>query len=179
MSKNELFSKLQLLLAPGLVILLGLILVFDPDSASVLIAKLLGWVLVAAGICTGVGAILSRKDQVGKGIAAVALVLLGGWLGRNPLFLAAWVGRIIGLMLVLNGVQDILTLKAQGSRFVMPLIVTVIGAVLILMPMTTSRLVFTLCGIVVLCIGAAMLLDRLKTRRQLQEPEDPNIIDAL
>ena len=53
------------------------------------------------------------------------------------------------------------------------------GVVLILLPMTTSRLMFSLCGLVVLIIGIVMLLDRLRDRKRLNEPEDPNIIDAL
>ena len=42
--------------------------------------------------------------------------------------------------------------------------------------MTTSRLVFTLCGVVVLVIGGAMLLDRLKTRPKLKTSSE--IVDA-
>ena len=53
------------------------------------------------------------------------------------------------------------------------------GAILILLPMTASRLVFTLCGIAVMAIGGKMLYDRLRSRRWLEEQEDPNIIDAL
>ena len=44
--------------------------------------------------------------------------------------------------------------------------------------MTTSRLVFSLCGLVVLFIGAGMLVDRLKHRKYLEKGDD-NIIDAL
>ena len=56
---------------------------------------------------------------------------------------------------------------------------TAIGAVLILMPMSASRLVFTLCGVAVLAIGGMMLLDRIQGRRWITEGDDPNIIDAL
>ena len=55
---------------------------------------------------------------------------------------------------------------------------TAVGSTLVLMPMATSRLVFSLCGIVVLIIGVGMLLDRLKHRKRLPKG-DGNIIDAL
>ena len=103
---------------------------------------------------------------------------MGGWLTNNPLALAAWVGRFVGILLVVDGIQDIIHLKNQGQRFALSLIVTVVGAVLILLPMTTTRLVFSLCGGVVLIIGIVMLLDRLKGRKQLNSG-DSNIIDAL
>ena len=55
----------------------------------------------------------------------------------------------------------------------------IVTSILILLPMTASRLVFTLCGIAVLVIGGVMLLDRIRGRRWLHEGDDPNIIDAL
>ena len=104
------------------------------------------------------------------------MALVGGWLVNNPLALAAWIGRFIGVLLVIDGLQDIQELRKCGKTFLLPLIVAVVGVVLILMPMTTSRLVFTICGVVVLVIGAAMLLDRLKSRPRLKSAGD--IIDA-
>ena len=50
---------------------------------------------------------------------------------------------------------------------------------LILLPMTASRLVFSLCGAVVAVIGVVMLVDRIRSRRWLDNGDDPNIIDAL
>jgi len=34
-------------------------------------------------------------------------------------------------------------------------------------------------GLVVTCVGVAMLISRLKGTPRLKEPDDPNIIDAL
>ena len=179
MKKQDILNLVNRFLAPALVILLGLLLVLNPDSAPALIAKLLGWILIAIAIGLGISAIVTRQSTIGKGIAAVALAVVGGWLTKNPLALAAWIGRFIGILLVIDGVQDILTARKEGRQPLMPIILTAVGAVLILLPMTTSRVVFTLCGIVVLIIGVAMLLDRLKERKQLDEPENPDIIDAL
>lgn len=176
MTKQEILSLVKLLLAPVLVILLGLILIINPDSATALISKILGGILILMAIGTGISAIFNERGRVGKGIFAVILAVAGGWLNSNPLALAAWIGRIIGVLLVIDGVQDILELRKQGKSFLLPLIVTVIGAVLVLMPMTTSRLVFALCGVVVLLVGVAMLLDRLKSKPRLKSGGD--IIDA-
>lgn len=177
--KNDILFVIRLLLAPVLVILLGLVLLFNPDSASALIAKLIGWFLVAVGIGFGISAVVSNRGQIGKGITAVILVVVGAWLAKNPLLLAAWIGRFVGILLVIDGVQDILHARKQGVHSLLPVIVAAVGVVLVLLPMTTSRLVFSLCGAVVLVIGIAMLLDRLKNNPRLDPPEDPNIIDAL
>ena len=178
MNKEKIFSMIRLFLAPVLVILLGLVLIFNPDSASALISKILGWIIIAAGICTGISAIFKKSGRVLKGILAVLMAVAGGWLVSNPLALAAWIGRIIGILLIIDGIQDIFELRKQGRSFLLPVIVTLVGAILAVMPMATSRIVFVLCGIVVLVIGVTMLVERIKGKRRLPGG-DGDIIDAL
>ena len=179
MKKEDIFGKVQLLLAPVLVILLGLILIFCPDSASALIARVLGWVFGLVAIGLGIGALVNPQGRAGKVAGSVVCAVIGGWLGSNPLVLAAWFGRIIGIVLLLDGISDIRNNIRQGRGPLMSIVVILVGAVLILMPMTASRLIFSLCGIVVLAIGVVMLLGRLKDNPRLNGPQDPNIIDAL
>ena len=176
MKKEDILSYIRLFLVPVLVMVLGLILIFNPDSATALISKVLGGVIILIGIGAGLSAIFNKKGRSAKAITAVVMAIVGGWMVNNPLALAQWISRFIGILLVINGIQDIAELRRFGKTFLLPLIITVVGAVLILMPMTTSRLVFTLCGIVVLVIGAAMLLDRLKTRPKLKTSSE--IVDA-
>ncbi len=177
MRKSDILSLGRLLLGPVVMILLGALLLVSPDSASVLIGKLLSWGLLALGIGFGIGALLSEK-KAGKLIAALVLFAGSSALGRNPLMLAAFAGRVVGLLLVLDGIGDLLNARIRGVRAVMPIAVTAIGAVLVLMPMTASRLVFSLCGLAVLILGVVMLLDRLR-RPQLPGGGKPDIIDAL
>lgn len=176
MKKQDILSYIRLFLAPVLVMLLGLILIVNPDSATALISKVLGTIIIVIGIGFGIGAIVNAKGRTARAITAVVMAVAGGWLVNNPLALAAWIGRFIGVLLVIDGLQDIIELRKFGKSFLLPLIIAVVGAVLVVMPLTTSRLVFTLCGIVVLIIGAAMLFDRLKTRPRLKSADD--IIDA-
>ena len=176
MKKEEILSYIRLFLIPVLVMVLGLILIFNPDSATVLISKILGSVIILIGIASGVSAIFNERGRSAKAITAVVMAIVGGWLVNNPLALAQWISRFIGVLLVINGLQDIGELRRFGKTFLLPLIVAIVGVVLVVMPMTTSRLIFTLCGIVVLIIGGAMLLDRLKSKPRLKSRSD--IIDA-
>ncbi len=178
MNKEKIFSLIRELFAPVALILLGALLLFNPDSASALISKLLGYSLIAVAVGFGIAAIASPNGRTGKSVTAVVLAIVGGWLTNNPLALAAWVGRIVGILLVVDGLQDMIHLRGQGQRFALPVLATLVGAVLILLPLTTTRLVFSLCGIVVLIIGIVMLLDRLKGRKRISGGDD-NIVDAL
>lgn len=166
------------LASPAALILLGLVLIVSPDSAAILVARLLGWGLTLVGIGFGIAAILDRNGAVKKGITAVLFVCAGGTLSANPLVLAAFVGRIIGVLIVVRGVRDLLLCSSYGYSRSLALITVAVGIVLVVLPMTTSRLVFSLCGIVVLLIGVGMLLDRLKHRNRLSDGKK-DIIDAL
>lgn len=182
MSSNTLFSLLRRFAVPLMLTILGLVLVIHPDAATALISRFIGWCMTLVGIGFGIGAIAQQQNRIRNGFFALALVLAGGWLIANPLLLAAWIGRFIGAVLVVNGVMDGLYAWRQGRGFLLHIVITLVGAVLLLMPMTASRLVFTLCGIAVAVVGILMFLDRLRGRNALNppdEPDDPNIIDAL
>ena len=172
MKKNSFVDLFRRLASPVAVILLGLLLVVNPDSASVLIARIVGWILTIVGIGFGVAAIVDRDRAIRKGITAVFFACLGGSLSANPLVLAAFIGRIIGLLIAARGIRDL----TMGYSRILALITTAVGAVLVVLPMTTSRLVFSACGLVVLLIGIGMLMDRLKHNKHL---DNGNIIDAL
>lgn len=179
MKKQDIFSLIYQLASPVLLILLGLVLVFSPDTASALIARILGWVLTLAGIGFGISAIVNRSGAVGKGIMAVGCVCIGGFLSANPLLLAAGIGKLLGALIVVRGLRDLFLSRQRGHGQALALVTAVVGVVLMVLPLTTSRLVFSLCGVVVLAIGVAMLFDRLKGRHWLEDGGDPDIIDAL
>lgn len=171
-------ARIQLLLTPILVILLGAVLVFRPDSMSALVAKILGYILVAAGILFGVSAVSNKDNLASKVVSALACVFIGGWLLKNPLRLAAGIGRIIGILMALRGVRDLRAASIQGHGTAYALVTAVVGVLLVIMPMTASRLVMAVCGIVVVLLGIAMLLDRLRYQGY-PHTDDSNIIDAL
>lgn len=179
MKKQDILSLVQLLLVPILLILLGLILVVNPDTASALISRLLGYALILGAVCTGLTAVFVKSGRISRGIASVTLAIIGGWLMAHPLWLAAWISRLLGIIIVINVLPDLWYALKQKRNFLFHLLAAVVGVILILLPMTASRLVFTLCGIAVLAIGGIMFLDRIRGRRWLTEGDDPNIIDAL
>lgn len=179
MNRRDFSEKLQLYLAPFCLILLGLVLMVKPDSASALIASVLGWFLALLGALFGFAALLSPSRRAGKVFAAIVLAVAGGWLAGHPLALAEWIGRFIGILLLVNGISDFANARRMGLRPGFSLVTALLGLILVLLPMTASRLLFFLCGAVAAAVGVAMLLTRRKYPRLPDEPQDPNIIDAL
>ena len=148
--KDTILSVIRLIATPVLLMVLGLILLIHPDSASALVAQILGWVLVIAGVVFAVSVIAGHFDTVGKVLSAVCCFAVGAWLLRNPLMLAAGLGRLAGILLVVRGIQDILNASRYHYGILPAVLTTILGAVLIALPMTTSRVVISLCGLLVL-----------------------------
>ncbi len=65
MDKRTGMALLRRFMTPVVLIVLGLVLVLSPDSASALIAKVLGWILLASGIGFGVAARTGPARGVG------------------------------------------------------------------------------------------------------------------
>ena len=177
MKKNSVSAFLSRFATPVLLIVLGLILIFCPDTASALISKVVGWGILMAGIVVAVAMVVDRNWSMSRILTILVLAGLGRWLMDHPLAWAAWGGRIIGLLLLLRGIRDFTqSVFPQGK--VLSVLTAVLGLVLILLPMTASRMVFSLCGVVILVVGGGMLAERIWEKKN-GEDDDPNIIDAL
>lgn len=161
---------------PVLLMLLGILLIVKPDSAAALIGKAVALVVILSGTVMGVTAMSGETSRrIRRLIPAAIALALGLWLLVNPLFIAESLGRILGILLLLEGGSELIGALRRSAPFpVMAFVTLVAGVVLVLLPMTTSRLLITVCGIVVLCIGAAELAEKL-LRRQL--PPKADILD--
>lgn len=150
-------------LKPVLTVLLGFLLIFRPDSITSTLALCVGIVLALAGAAKMVSFFTQmklRKDY-SKLAVSIVLLLIGFAIIRSPLSLEKQVVRVIGILLLLEGVRgytDITVLRARVSSTAL----CVAGAVLVLMPVTVARLAVTVCGIVVLLIGIGMIVDLLR-----------------
>lgn len=170
--KKKMLDMINLLGMPVTMIVTGVVLTFSPDTASALVSKLIGWVLTGGGVCFGIGAVFSQR-KAGKIFWAIMCIGIGGVLVSRPLLLAKNIGRFLGVLLAIEGGD---TLRNGSKLLGMLILLAALG--LIFAPMSASRLVLSLCGLVVLVIGVATLIDRFKRTRLLKSGKD-DIIDAL
>lgn len=176
MRKTEITGLVRVLAMPLLLILLGIILVLAPDTAAIVAARVISWILTAVGIGYAVAAFAGSGSRVLRIITAAFCLVLGSSLMINPLILAANLGRVLGIVLAFEGFQD---LMRHRSGRPMALLTLLSATILILAPMTASRLVFVLCGLLLLVIGIAQLLERLRRRKLTGGSGKSDIIDAL
>jgi len=161
-----------------LVILCGLILVISPDNATILVSHILGWGLFAVGLVWGV-VLLSARARLGQFLGAAVCILLGLWLTNNPLALAKSLGRLVGIFVILRSVQELMGSALKQGK-VLAVLMIILGVILVLIPMTASRLAFFLLGGVLVLMGIGMLLEAIRGGNdRLDSGDDTNIIDAL
>ena len=162
---------------PALTCVLGLVLICNPGTLTVTIARLIGIVIVLVGIWKLVSFLREmqlKKDYWNLAGAAILLVL-GFSILRSPVSLEKQTMRLIGILLIMQAVRGYTDPFAAHDQVTSTLL-TIAGAVL-LMPLAVSRLVVVLCGIVVLLIGIGNVLDLAKGRTH-PTGNDDDIIDA-
>lgn len=177
MEKQRVCKFLNRYAPPVLVILGGLILVFNPDSLSVLLSRILGWGLLVVGIGWGILQIIAHA-KLSQFLGAAVCILLGLWLVNDPLLLAKSIGRVVGLLLIFRGAH-MMTLSDSTLEKVLAILTILFGAIMLLMPMTTSRLAIILMGLTVVIVGITMLIEEIRGGRKRLGSGDDNIIDAL
>lgn len=153
-------ALVRLLLSPVLQILLGVVLIVTPDTAAVLVAKILGWALILGGSFLGLVSLLGDNwSRVRNLVSALLCLTVGVWLLFNPLLIAQSIGRVMGVLLLIGGGRDLLSARRRG---IAPLLTASAGAVLLFVPMATSRVFFVVLGMVVLISGVGELGNRLR-----------------
>lgn len=185
--KNINWSKLIRMETGSVVLVIfGVILALNPDFGSAAVAAILGWVLIGAGAAGLLIGVLSWPG-LGMGELAGSLILLaaGIYLQRNPLMLASLLGILLGVLLVGQGVgamRDALRLKRRGGHWqpglILAAVMLVAGLGLIFSPLTTSRLVMTVAGVVMIACGVGNLVSHYKVEQYIHGAGGNPVIDA-
>lgn len=185
MDKERMKKLLRLYGWQVLVVIVGLVLVFSPDTASALIAKVIGWILIAIGVLLAIGAILGGGDRTRLIVGAVLCLGVGIFVSSFPMVLAEALGRFFGLFLAISGISNVRkALQKKEAELpyqyslVIALLTLVAGVVLMLLPLTLSRIILNICGVVLVVIGVVNIIGAYQERKMLEDGSRPDIIDA-
>lgn len=160
---------------PVLTCVLGLILIVEPGSLTSSIAWAVGIVLALVGAGKLVGFFRNARKDLLKLCGAVILLLVGFSIMGDPVRLERQVGRVIGIVLLLSGIRGYVDPFAAHEKAT-SILSCIMGVLLLVLPLTFSRLAVVICGIVVLLIGGGMVLDLLFGSRG-GDSGSPDIID--
>ena len=172
----------ELAAMPVLELVLGAVFLFNPDGALAVVFRILGWLMVGVAAVLLIGMATDRVFRPGQTVVAAVCGIGGLLLVRNPLVLAAAAGKILGALLLVQVLAGLIRggkLRENPVRHLLEELPTLLfGAFLLLSPMATSRLIFSLIGLALIVVAVVKLLSRRRDFAALTEPGDPNIIDA-
>ena len=177
MKKEKVMDFVNLLGVPVLMVVLGVILLLKPDAATVLVTKVIGWILVVFGAGKAISMATRHTGTVGGWVWAAVGVFLGVGILSRPLVLAESLGRLIGILLVIHALSNRRSSVTKGGKTV-SIVTLIVGVVLFLTPMTLTRTILRLCGLVIAIIGIVNIVEKFRETRLLESGEKPKIIDA-
>ena len=182
-------------LSSVILIVLGAVLLIHPDFGSKALTLTLGWLLVLAG---GIGVAVSLYTRLTFGFgtagASMMMLLAGILILSSPMILASLFGILLGGYLVFSGFgsfADARRLRSVGQSctagMIWAVVTTAVGVYLILSPMTSSRFVMSVAGLVMIVCGIGSIVTHARLSRFLHQQEslfdrldedDDNIIDV-
>ena len=157
------------------ILLCGLVLTFNPEGATVLVTKLVGWALVV--ICAAKLIKLAVGDRLHWGRDAFysgACIAVGVILLAKPMIIANLIGRTIGIILMVWG----LSAMKDGHSKLTAVITVAAGLALVCIPASLTNALLALCGIIMVAIAVMNIVSTIRERKRIEGREDPNIIDA-
>ncbi len=127
--------KLNVTLSAVLTVLLGLVMIFYPEQTNLFVARFIAAIIVVVGALQLIHALFgegNRSRTSGMVVAAIILVL-GLYLFFRPALIVNIIPIIIGILLVVHGVQDFSmafeTRGYEGDRWWIGLVLGLISIV--------------------------------------------------
>ena len=173
------FSKIEkFLLDTGKyvwILLCGLVLTFNPEGATVLVTKFVGWALVAIFAIKLIKLAVGDRLHWGRdAFYSGACMCIGVVLLAKPMIIANLIGRTIGIILMVWGLSAI----KDGHSKLTAVITVLAGLSLICIPASLTNALLTVCGIIMVAIAVMNILSRIRERKRISGNDNPNIIDA-
>lgn len=177
MNRKRFIYLLESYAAPILLSVAGLVMVLCPDSASALVSDVLAWGLIIVGVCLVLGIVIAQNyTSVFHWLQAAGCLGLGVFFLANPLLLAQLIGQVLGLLVLVQGINSIRHTVTDFGK-VLSIITIIVGIILVVAPMSLSRLVLRILGVVMVVVGAGEMVDRFYLCKRHQS-DDTGIIDA-
>ena len=185
MQQRKWYDSLRGTLYPLLMSVLGLILVINPDIASALLGRITGWALILIGLFAIAYSLFSKPVRIAPLILGIVVLIPAIYLAVNPMALAVNIGKIGGILLLIQGINGLFQLQdlrdwglSMGGSWIVPVVTLILGIGLIFSPVSASRVVFRIMGVIFLVIGVVNLVSRIMSAHNRPKNDRPDIIDA-
>ncbi|MCD8381730.1 MAG: DUF308 domain-containing protein [Clostridiales bacterium] len=149
-------------------ILLGLLLIFLPDSTLAVVLGILGWVLVILGVVSIVTFVFNRSIAVSYGqlIFGVVELILGLWIARNPGGMVSFITTIAGIWVLVHAIQNLqfafsayrAGAAGWGTALATGILTLIVAIIVLLNPWSSAVTLMVFVGICLVIDGVADLV---------------------
>jgi uncharacterized membrane protein HdeD (DUF308 family) len=163
-------------------ILLGLLFIMWPRESVTYLIITTGIFFILAGVCSFPAWRLQREKGAGlfypslTWVVAAASTLLGIWLVVSPDFFITLLGRVLGAVLIIAGIQQFVSLffakkwyVVAAGYYVLPALILIAGIIILVYPTGAIANTFVLLGCVSLFYGINELISWYKFRPKKAE----------
>lgn len=157
-------------------IAIGLLLVFWPETAINYLVITIGVLFFIPGLISLIAYFTQKKEVAEKyvfPIAGLGSVLFGIWLMIMPGFFVTILMYILGFILVLGGIQQIVSLvsarksyKISAGYYVVPVLILIAGLIVLLNPFSVASAAFIMLGITSIVYGLSDLFNGIRFKRK-------------
>ena len=157
--------KADVILSAILCIILGIVLFVYTAQATNLICTILALFLIVMGAGHIVTYLMDKNKNTVRLVCGIIVLVIGVWILANPAVVISLIPAIIGVILLLHGIEGIRlavdTKQANDTTWISGLILSVItiifGLVLIVRAFEAAQIAFKVVGIALIYDGVSKL----------------------
>lgn len=161
-------------------ILLGFVLVLWPETAIIYLVITIGILFILPGVFSVLHYFTRDKSETASKpmfpVEGAGSILFGAWLVITPAFFVNIIMYILGALLVIAGIQQIVSLTQARKLnlvpwgfYLIPFVVLVTGVTILTYPFAAAANTFVIFGVASIFYGAAELLAWYKFKNSLPE----------
>lgn len=151
-------------------LVLGLLLVIFPDQAGEYLVITVGVIFMVPSLISIIGYFTQRaENRLRFPVEGVGSLLFGFWLVIMPGFFADLLTFVLGFILLLGGIQQIVSLSAarrwvpvHAAFYVVPVLILIAGAVTLFNPTHVRSTAFIIIGVTSLVYAVSELVNWFK-----------------
>lgn len=155
---------------------IGLLLVFWPETAINYLVITIGVLFLIPGLISLIAYFTRKRNEEESyvfPIAGLGSSLFGLWLMIMPGFFVTILMYILGFILVLGGIQQIVSLvsarkwhRVAIGYYVIPVFVLIAGLIVLFNPFTVASAAFIMLGVSSIVYGLSELFNGIKFRKK-------------
>ena len=152
--------RIDVTFTAGLAVLLGVLFVVWPGQITIFFSRILAAAVMIAGAVLFLGRITARPVSLWSVIGSGILFLVGLWLFVSPTIIASIIPIVIGVFLLVHGIQDVV-MAAELRQYEAPRwkVAAVLGAISILFGVVCICNAFGIAKLTMVLIGLMLIYD--------------------